>query len=216
MLFAKPPRLSAEGEGDARPLTVSRPLHCAHGHRETARMPGVISLLPEPFSARVVALWETMEREFGVPRGYPGAVPHITFHLGTHDIAPGAEDVVRRVAARTAPFVIHSAGLGVFGGPVPVLHIMVARSPAAAALAEQLERELAAAGYPGTDPYFAPEKWIPHITIAHRNLAGLELGPLLAWLARQDLAWEIPVASLSIARETETSAEVLATFPLAG
>lgn len=179
-------------------------------------MPGVIALLPEPFAARVETLWETMERDFGVPRGYPGAVPHTTFHLGSHDIETGADEVVRRVAARTDPFTVFSSGLGTFGGAVPVLHIMVARSPAAASLAEALERELAAAGYPSTDPYFAPEKWIPHITIAHRNLAGIELGPLLAWLVRQDLAWEIPLTALCIARETEKSAEILGTFPLGG
>jgi 2'-5' RNA ligase len=179
-------------------------------------MPGVIALLPEPFAAKVEALWDTMEREFGVPRGYPGAIPHLTFHLGSHDIDAGADEVIRRVAARTAPFTVHSAGLGVFGGSPPVVHIMVARSPAAAALAETLELELAAAGYPGTDPYFGPDKWIPHITIANRNLAEVELGPLLAWLAGQDLAWEIPLAGISIARETELSAEILETFTLGG
>ena len=179
-------------------------------------MPGVIALLPEPFAAKVEALWDTMEHEFGLPRGYPGAIPHLTFHLGSHDVATGAEQVVRRVAAKTAPFAVHSAGPGIFGGTPPVIHIMVARSPAAAALAEGLELELAAAGYPGTDPYFGPDKWIPHITIAHRNLEGIELGPLLAWLAGQDLAWEIPLRRISIARETELSAEILGTFPLGG
>ena len=177
-------------------------------------MPGVIALLPEPNAAKVQALWDAMASEFGVPSGYPGAIPHLTFHLGSHDIDAGADEIVRRVAAKTAPFAVHSAGLGLFGGAPPVIHIMVARSPAAAALAETLELELATAGYPGTDPYFSPDRWIPHITIAHGNLVGVELGPLLAWLARQDLAWEIPVTGLSIARETELSAEILATFQL--
>ena len=177
-------------------------------------MPGVIALLPEPFSGRVEALWETMEREFGIPRGYPGAVPHMTFHLGSHDIEAGAEAVVERVARATSPFRINSAGLGVFGGPGPVLHLMVARAPEVAALAALLTSELDAAGFPSTDPYFAPGLWIPHITIAHRNLAGIEPGPVLGWLATQPLAWEIPVTSLSIARETEKSAEILATFAL--
>ena len=179
-------------------------------------MPGVIALLPQPFSGRVEALWEQMESSFGVPRGYPGAIPHFTLHLGSHDVDPGAEEVVRAVANRTAPFTVYTSGLGVFGGPVPVVHVMVARAPAAANLAVALERELAAAGYPSTDPYFAPERWIPHITIAHRNLAGVALGPLLEWLVAQDLAWEVPVGSISIARETDRSADILSSFPLTG
>jgi 2'-5' RNA ligase len=126
----------------------------------------------------------------------------------------GAEAVVERVARETAPFAVYTAGLGVFPGPV--LHLTVARAPAAAELAVRLERELAAAGFPSTDPYFTPDRWMPHITLAHRNLEGVELGPLLAWLVAQDLAWEIPLESLSIARETETAADILATFPLGG
>ncbi len=177
-------------------------------------MPGVIALLPEPFAGRVETLWDTMEREFGVPRGYPGAVPHLTFHIGNHDHDTGAGPAVERVARATAPFTAYSAGLGVFSGSPPVVHLTVARSPSAAALAEQLNASLGAAGFPSTDPYFAPDKWIPHITIAHRNLPDADLGPLLAWLTKQDLAWEIPITSVSIARETDKGAEILATFPL--
>ena len=180
---------------------------------EAAAMPGVITLLDPPNAARVEALWEGMSREFGVPRGYPGAIPHMSLHLSSHDVDPGAARIVERVARESTGFTVHSAGLGVFGGPVPVIHLMVARSPEAAALAARLEADLAAGGFPSTDPYFTPARWIPHVTIAHKNLAGIDLGPLLGWLARQPLAWDIPVTSLSVARETETSAEILVTFP---
>ena len=179
-------------------------------------MPGVIALLDDVHTVKVEALWDEMERRFAVPKGYPGALPHITFHLGSHDVDAGAEAVVERVARRTKPLTISTSGLGVFGGPAPVLYLTVARSPEVAALAAYLGAEMEAAGFPSTDPYFAPERWIPHITIAHRNLAGVALGPLLAWLVEQPLAWEVPLRSLSIARETEKSVEVLAEFPLSG
>lgn len=179
-------------------------------------MPGVIALLDPAHSAKVEALWDTMAREFAVPRGYSGGIPHITFHLGNHDVDAGADKVVETVARRTPPLVITTAGVGVFGGSPPVLYLAVARTTEVAALAAELSDALGAAGFPSSDPYFAPEKWIPHITIAHRNLTGLDLGPLLAWLVQQPLAWEIALSSLSIARETELSAEILATFPLAG
>lgn len=179
-------------------------------------MPGVIALLPEPFASRVEALWDEMTRGFGVPPGYSGAVPHITFHLGARDAEPGAASPVEAVAGRTAPFGVCTAGLGVFGGPQPVIHLAVARSPEVAQLAAQLDSAMEAAGFPTTDPYFSPQRWQPHITIAQGNLAGVELGPLLAWLVGQQLNWEIPVGSISVARETPTGADVLATFPLLG
>jgi 2'-5' RNA ligase len=177
-------------------------------------MPGVIALLDPASTARVESLWDEMEQRFGVARGFPGAIPHVTFHLSSYDVEPGATAVVERVAAETAPFTLYSSGPGLFGGPSPILFANVARAPAAASLAARLDAELTAAGYPGTDTYYTPERWIPHITLAQQNLASADLGALLAWLARQPLAWELPIASLSIARETPTSAEILATFPL--
>ncbi len=179
-------------------------------------MPGVIALLAEPHAARIEALWQTMERNLGVPAGYPGAIPHLTFHIGNHDIDAGADRIVEAVARRTPPLAISTSGLGIFGGSPPVLYLATARTPTVAALAHDLATALDDAGFPSSDPYFAPEKWIPHITIAHRNLAGVELAPLLAWLVAQPLAWEISLRSLSIARETEFGAEILATFPLGG
>lgn len=176
-------------------------------------MPGVIALLDDANAARVENLWGAMEREFGVPRGYPGAVPHISFHLGSHDVEAPAEAIVRRVAGETPPFTVYSAGLGVFGGAVPVLYLTVGRSPDASKLASVLTERLAAVGFPSTEPYFTADRWVPHITIAHKNLEGVELGPLLGWLVEQPLAWEIPLRSISIARETDTGAEILATFP---
>jgi 2'-5' RNA ligase len=178
-------------------------------------MPGVIALLDPASTARVESLWDEMERRFGVAKGFPGGVPHVTFHLSTYDVEPGATAVVGRVAAETAPFTLYSSGPGLFGGPSPILFANVARAPAAADLAVRLNAELTAAGYPATDLYYTPERWIPHITLAQQNLAGADLGALLAWIAWQPLAWELPITSLSIARETPTSAEILATFPLA-
>ncbi len=157
-----------------------------------------------------------MATRFGVGRGFPGGLPHVTFHISERDTDPAAAAVVERVAARTAPFTVHTVGLGVFAGPGPILYIGVARSPAAAALAETLDRELAAAGSPGTDPHYTPERWMPHVTIAQQNLEGVDLGALLAWLVAQPLTMELPIGELSIARETATGAEILATFPLGG
>lgn len=179
-------------------------------------MPGVVALLPQPYATRVETLWDEMADRFGIPRGYPGAVPHMTVHLGANDAEPGSSAVVAAVAGRTAPFSVTTSGLGVFGGLEPVLHLAVARSPELASLAADLEQAMGAAGFPTTDPYFSESRWMPHITIGHRNLAGIALGPVLEWLVGEDLAWEIPIGSISIARETATGADIMGTFALLG
>ena len=179
-------------------------------------MPGVIALLDPSATARVEALWREMHERFGVRPGFPGGVPHVTFHISTHDVEPRAIAAVETVARATAPFTLHSSWLGVFTAAEPILYITVARAPAAAALAERLESALMAVGCGPTDPYYTPERWIPHITIAQQNLAGADLPALLEWLSHQPLAMELPIHAISIARETPTGADILATFSLAG
>lgn len=180
-------------------------------------MPGVISLLDPVVTKRIEDLKEEMTTRFGVGRGCPGGIPHVTFHLSERDVEPGAIEVVEQVAKRTAPFTLYSSGLGTFPGlGGPVLYITVARAPAAAALAHRLEEMLSAAGFGPSNPYYSAERWIPHITIAQQNLEGVDVGALLAWLAGQPLAFELPIQALSVAKENSTGAEILATFPLSG
>lgn len=158
-----------------------------------------------------------MATRFGVGRGFPGGIPHVTFHLSERDVEPGAIEVVEHVAKVTGPFTLYSSGLGAFPGPGgPVLYITVARAPAAAALAQRLEEMLTGAGFGPSNLYYSAERWIPHITIAQQNLDGVDLGALLAWLVAQPLALELPIRELSVAKENATGAEILATFPLGG
>ncbi len=180
-------------------------------------MPGVISLLDPAATRRVEDLLDEMTARFGVGRGFPGGIPHVTFHLSDRDVEPGAIEVVRGVAEATTPFTLFSSGVGSFMAPGgPILYITVARSPSAAALFERLDEELAAGGFGGANPYYTAERWIPHITIAQQNLDGVDMGALLTWLVAQPLAFEVQIAELSIARETATGADILATFRLTG
>lgn len=199
--------------GTDEPAPGGLPLLAASA-RYDCDVPGVIALLDPDATRRVEALWSEMHGRFGVRPGFPGAVPHVTFHISSHDVEPRAATAVEGVARTTPPFTLNCSGLGVFTGAEPILFLVVARSSAAASLAERLEQALRAAGCGPTDPYYTPDRWIPHITIAQQNLAGADLPGLLAWLSGQPLAMELPITAISIARETPTGADILATFPL--
>lgn len=182
------------------------------GWSEPGPVPAVIALLEAPVRARVEALFARMEAEFGVGRGFPGGVPHITFHVAGEPFDEEARAIVARVARETAPFVMASSGFGVFTGPEPVVFVNVARSPEAAVLAARL----GASPGGGASPYYEAGRWVPHITLAHGNLAGADLPGLLAWLARVPLSWELPVEAIQVARELPEGLEVLAEFALEG
>ena len=178
-------------------------------------MPGIITLLDEPFASRIEDLWEAMEREFGVRRGYPGAIPHFSYHLAEEYDLGIAETVVAALALAERPFEVETSGFGVFTGAAPVVYVPVARSPELAALHATICDRMRRAGIE-TVGYYLPERALPHITIAQQNVPAEALPALLGWLARQDLSWRLPATNLAIADQTADGAVVFRRFPLRG
>lgn len=176
-------------------------------------MPGVIFLLDEASNARIESLWDEMEREFGVPKGFPGALPHLTAHLAGGYILEAVRAVIEATVATKAPFTVPTAGLGVFTGELPILYIPVIRTPMLSALHAHLHISLAAHCVE-PEPYYAPERWMPHITVGQVDLNSEIFPSLLHWLAQQPLSWDIHVPSLAIGENTETGVALFATFPL--
>jgi 2'-5' RNA ligase len=176
-------------------------------------MPGIITVLDPPIADRIERLWDEMEREFGVPRGYPGALPHFSYHLAESYHLERAAGVVRDLAAATPEFTVETSGFGVFTGLEPVFYIPVARGPALAALHASICERMRGAGME-TNPYYLPERALPHITVAQQNIPAGAVAPLLEWLARQDFSWEVPVTNLALANQTPDSAVIYERFPL--
>lgn len=170
-------------------------------------MPGVITLLESEAAARVEALWDAIAREFGVPKGYPGAVPHFTYHLADSYDLPAALGVIETVAGYWAPFSVEASGFGVLPGDSPVVYVPVARSAELTALHVAIVGGMKAAGMANL-PYYSDPYWLPHITIAQANVPTGALAPRLAWLAREPIAWRIPVSNLAVADQTADGAVV--------
>lgn len=178
-------------------------------------MAGVISLLEGADLERVESLWEVMEREFGVPGGFPGGVPHLSYHLGNYDKHSPAFEAIERLARAVPPFRVRAGGIGIFTGAVPILYLPIVRSPELAATHAAVTDALRKAGIERNHPYYEPAVWQPHVTLAQQNLAPEALPGVVAWLAeRSGLAWEIAITNLALAVETPDSATILARYPL--
>ncbi|MGE5597030.1 MAG: 2'-5' RNA ligase family protein [Hyphomicrobiales bacterium] len=80
-------------------------------------------------------------------------------------------------------------------------------------LHEAIHAALAERGV-ASQPYYAPDAWVPHITLAQQNLAPGLLPAVLVWCARRPLAWELAVTNLTVARATEHGLEVKAPLDL--
>lgn len=65
-------------------------------------MPGVIALLDDVDSARVEALWDEMERRFGVPKGDPGGLVRVLRRLGFDERQEGSHRIFTHPSAPRA------------------------------------------------------------------------------------------------------------------
>ncbi|MEP6870309.1 MAG: 2'-5' RNA ligase family protein [Anaerolineaceae bacterium] len=178
-------------------------------------MPGILFLLDRTSDDRIEQLWDQMEREFGVAKGYPGALPHLTVHLAAAYDLTATQTVVEELANDCAPFDVTTAGLGVFTDELPILYIPVTRTRILDDLHLRLYRSLAP-HCSGHVPYYAPEKWMPHVSIGQVNISPDVLPSLLAWLSHQPLSWEMSAATLAIGENSDTGIELFGTFPLRG
>jgi len=177
---------------------------------------GIAALFEGDDEERVRALWRACEADLGIAPAFPGARPHLTFHL-VEERYPSDAVVPRlaELAREWQPFVVRTSGFGVFTGPNPVIYIPVVRDARLNALHEAIGRACSAAG---VEPaaYYTPALWMPHITVAQQNIPAAALPEMLTWWAARDLAWELRITNLTIAHATEDSLEVRKRLDLRG
>ncbi|MEP7216108.1 MAG: 2'-5' RNA ligase family protein [Anaerolineaceae bacterium] len=178
-------------------------------------MPGILFLLDEANRDRIERLWDQIEREFDVAKGYPGALPHFTLHLANSYDLEATQAELEDIANARAPFDVTTTGLGVFTGELPIVYIPVIRTRTLDDLHLRLYRSLGP-HCSGHVPYYAPASWMPHISIGQVNIAPHMLSSLLAWLSHQPLSWEMSAATLAIGENSASGIELLGTFPLRG
>jgi hypothetical protein len=160
-------------------------------------MNGVVSLLDPAATAQVHALWAEMQTSHGI-----GAVagrvpwPHVSYHIAPRYDPVRLEAGLRALARETRPLEIRTTGLGIFTGPTPVLYLAVTRSPALSALHAQTWAACNAAAE-ASSPLYAPDVWVPHITLAHHDISPANLPGLIAGLGGRDFAWTITLSAFT-------------------
>lgn len=124
--------------------------------------------------AAATTLWDHLERRYGLAEARAAIRPHVSYLVGEVTGGPvQVEALSTRVAAAAsgiAPVEIEIGGVGVFDGPAPALYLRVVRS-------EPLLRTHAAIlgatrdAFTSIWPYYLPDAWTPHVTLALRDLA---------------------------------------------
>jgi 2'-5' RNA ligase len=163
-------------------------------------MSGIVSLL-DPASERAVrALWAELDERHGLREAVRRVPhPHCSYHVAEDYAIGRLADILRSVAAQTQPFAATITGLGAFEQPEPVLYLAVERNAALDALHAALWRELAQTDIAREAmAIYAPQTWVPHITLAQRDLTLEMLRAIQVQWAGRDLRREVWISDLTL------------------
>lgn len=186
-----------------------------------ALLHGVVSLLDLESTSRVTSIWWRLEHEFGLRGVLVMPYPHFSYQVvGNYD-RPSVESALERLARETRPFTIRTSGLSTFDGHWPVVYITVENEPALRAVHERVWESCLPHAQDAL-PYYQPESWVPHITLAHgdeRNtlpLAREVVQRVLVRLRTSTYLWEITIDNFALVWDDGTVQRPVRSFPLVG
>jgi 2'-5' RNA ligase len=174
-------------------------------------MHAVVSLLDQRCYRKVEDLWAELDRKFSVRGIYVTPLPHFSYQVAERYDVEALKAALQSVALNMAPFQIRTGGLGIFTGSNPVLFVQVVRAPELSELHQRLWQGLSetACGLLGN---YSPERWLPHITLAHADIDKSNLPEVVRLLSERDFDWEIQVNNLSFLYHTGSGQEVRSRF----
>jgi 2'-5' RNA ligase len=182
---------------------------------------GVVSLLDPGATMRIRETWAKLERELGLRGVLIMPYPHFSYQIaGGYDRA-AIEISLSQLADETAPFEIRTAGLATFEGQWPVVYVAVKMNSRLRALHGRVwNRCLPYAR--NTVPYYHPEAWTPHITLAHgdeRNSVPIsteQVRAVLGSLNPKEYRWTVSVENFALVWDEGSVQRPVRTFPLRG
>lgn len=178
---------------------------------------GAVALLDDATTAKIEAIWHEFQATFGVHGVSRTPIVHFSFHVAEAYDAIKTFSTITAIARTMPPFTVRTAGLGIFTGMLPVIHIPVVRNERLGQIHAQIWQQMTPLAT-GVLAYYHPDHWQPHITIAQGDIPADKLPQIIAMLQERDFNWQIEVTRLGFIADTGGSKahELQEAFPLKG
>lgn len=166
-------------------------------------MQAIVSVLDDPWRERVEEIWGELKAVFRLQDVIAANRPHFTYQWAdAYD--DGIAATLAGLATEMAPYRIRTHGLGIFRGDEAVVYLAMMRDDGIERVHGRLWRDAAVGGI-NVRGYYAPETWVPHITLAIGDLREEQLPDVVRFLGRKEYAWTIPVSNICLVPDTAKS-----------
>jgi 2'-5' RNA ligase len=158
----------------------------------------LVSLLDHEHADEVRSIWSELEARFGLRPRYVKPFIHFSYHVvaDEYDLDALAPEL-DAVTEKRQPFRVPTSGCDVFMGTEPIVFVSVTRTPEL----NDLHRDIWSRCTPGFGvglPYYAPDAWVPHVTLAQGPRAGEHLPAIMNMLENRSFDWELSVDNLAV------------------
>lgn len=175
---------------------------------------GVISVLDSIHETRVRQIWQELQDQCDWPGPHPEDIPHFSWHVAEAYDEERLTSALQTVSSQLTPFQVIADGLGIFSGEKPVVYINLVKDQVLQQVHQKLWEIFENLGQ-GISPYYAPHRWIPHITIASGEIEPQVFCCIVQYLAFKPITWTILVDNLvMVGRPDEKNTRSLVHFSL--
>jgi 2'-5' RNA ligase len=124
----------------------------------------------DPESANTVSnLWYDLRKACGLKAIYDVPRPHVTWFGADYIDVAKITPIMNQIANGEIPFTLRSFGIGVFSGKTPVLYLPIVKTEPLFSFHKKIWNQV----HPYSTEaslYYAPDMWVPHITLALKDL----------------------------------------------
>ena len=179
-------------------------------------MHAIVSLLDKKHYRNLENLWRELEFECGLSGINLTPLPHFTWHLAAEYDFDRLGDTLPELVQSSSPFNVRTTGLGLFTGDIPVVYIPLIKDEKLAAFHRSVWKRANPTAI-GASAFYAPDAWVPHISVAHGDVNRNKLSCAVQRLAFQTFNWEIEVDHLALVYQYSGQVgEIQAKFPFSG
>lgn len=162
----------------------------------------IVSLLDSASRSQVQRIWNELETNCGLTGVRVTPYPHFTWHTADSYESNHLESYLAKLAETVKPFTVQSTGLGIFTGVSPVIYVPVVKNQVMIKIHEKIWHEAKDLSNQANSHY-SPDLWIPHITLAFKDITPEKMNCSLKQLSNRNFDWEIKIDNFAIVCQVE-------------
>jgi 2'-5' RNA ligase len=164
-------------------------------------MHGIVSLLGDQYCKVVEDIWQELNQDCDVIGIEVTPYPHFSWMIAEGFNQGAMTEAVTRLAEETKPFEVNTAGIALFTGDAPVIHIPLTRTAELSTRHAKVWRMLSP-HFTGVSLLYHPDSWMPHITLAHSDVTPMNLDCVMQKLSFRSFDWKLTVDAFTFVSQS--------------